>query len=85
MTAGLQIWDSSGAVVLDTSTRVGTVVGSVDTGARNGSISVPETMAGDPLYFAKQISFPLQVAYIYPNISLSQGTLTWVYPAPKYP
>ena len=85
MMAGLHIWDASGVLVLDTSTRVGTLVGSVDTYAVNGSISVPATLSGEALFFAKQLSFPLQNTYIYPTITLAAGTLSWVYPPPLYP
>lgn len=85
MVAGLQIWDAAGALVLDTSTRVGTLVGSVDTKGVNGSLTVPATLAGAALFFARQTRFPLGLAYIYPNISLAAGTLSWIYPPPLYP
>lgn len=85
MVAGLQIWDAAGSLVLDTSTRVGTLVGSVDTKGVNGSINVPATLAGEGLFFAKQTTFPLELTYIYPNISLAAGTLSWIYPPPLYP
>ena len=83
MPAGLQVWDANGALILDTSTRVGTLIGSVNTGAVNGAIAV--SLIGEPLFVVKQLSFPLYTVYIFPNVSIAGGVLSWVYPPPFNP
>lgn len=85
MPAGLQIWDAAGSLILETSTRVGTLVGHIDTLAVNGLITVPATLMGEPLLFVKQMTFPRDYVYIFPSISISGGTLRWVYPPPFNP
>ena len=44
MAQGLQIWDTSGNLILDTTTRNGIVLGNIEIGASpySGDISVPE-------------------------------------------
>lgn len=47
MTAGLQVWDANGVLVLDITTRLTRLVGSLDTGTSNGSFALPDH-SGDP-------------------------------------
>lgn len=41
MPAGLRTWDAQGNLVIDLSTRMGTILGTTMTGTSNGSILVP--------------------------------------------
>jgi hypothetical protein len=50
MPAGLQTFDAAGNIVIDTSTRVGTLLGTVDTGKSNGFVAVPEFSLGTPFW-----------------------------------
>ena len=52
-------------------------------GAVNGAIAV--SLIGEPLFFVKQLSFPLYTVYIFPNVSIAGGVLSWVYPPPFNP
>jgi hypothetical protein len=50
MPAGLQTFDVLGNLVIDTSTRVGTLLGTVDTGKSDGSVVVPAFSLGTPFW-----------------------------------
>jgi hypothetical protein len=50
MPAGLQTFDAQGNILIDTSTRVGTLLGTVATGKSDGSILVPAFSLGTPFW-----------------------------------
>lgn len=52
MPQGLQIWDGSGNLILDTSTRLGRILGWVDVGGYpySGSIPLPAVEAGAQMF-----------------------------------
>lgn len=50
MPAGLQTFDAAGNIIIDTSTRVGTLLGVVDTGKSDGSLAVPAFALGTPFW-----------------------------------
>ncbi len=76
MAAGLQLWDSSGNLLLDTSTRTGFVLGRVDIISTNQNGSVTESAFGDgtPFYFVLMSGNQGQTC---PDISFSGTTMTW--------
>nr|WHT11554.1 module 1 specificity determinant [Pseudomonas aeruginosa]WHT11951.1 module 1 specificity determinant [Pseudomonas aeruginosa] len=76
MTTGLQIWDANGNLTTDTATRVGTILGSVESGTSPGSISVPDLSLGNPFCYV------LTGASVYgdvipPSVTFSGNTLSW--------
>jgi len=74
MGAGLQCWDASGHLIVDTSDRMGRICGSVTTttgGTGTQTFTIPAGCTG--FWFASTVP---DLAGS-PNISLSGGTLTW--------
>lgn len=84
MPHGLKIWDELGNVVLDTSVRVGRIIGRVNSGTTAGSVSVPDFSQGTPWFIVQPItsaSFTSEV----PNVTISNNTLSWTFPlSPDY-
>lgn len=78
MGQGLQVWNSSGSLVLDSPTRLGVRLGSVLTGTTNGSLSVPGFAKGVPFCVAVT-SGSLYAGEEAPVVSISGTTLTWSY------
>ncbi len=52
MPQGLQVWDASGNLVLDVTTRLPRILGSVQTGTSAGSVTHTGLSSGTPFYFA---------------------------------
>ena len=75
MAYGLQVWDSSGNTVMDTSTRMGRVLGTVSTGITNGSITNSAFSQGSPFYVVSTVGgsgYDVQ-----PYVNVVGSTLTW--------
>lgn len=83
MAYGLRVWDAAGNLTLDTSTRLGRVLGFVEVSA-NGSLTVPEfdqgqgfarvNTTGNDIGPNAQYGWP-------PSVSISGTTLSWSYPS----
>ncbi|PNA02880.1 hypothetical protein C1X75_02850 [Pseudomonas sp. FW305-17] len=91
MKLGLQTWNEDASPNLDTSNRLGTLLGSVVTGTRAGSLIVPELARGEPFYFfhpevlpSRPPNFQLPYELIYPVVKLQGQTLSWSFPAFRY-
>ena len=80
MAQGLQVWDASGNLAIDTSGSLGTVAGSVAYGNTNGSVTIPEFSMGRPLWFVLPGAGGSSVYQ--PNISVSGNTLSWSWTVP---
>ncbi len=52
MAQGLQAWDASGKLTLDTNDPLAKILGTFYTGSSSGSISAPGLSRGRPFYFA---------------------------------
>lgn len=50
MQAGLQTWDAAGNILIDTNTRVGTLIGAVETGKYDGSVVNNAFSLGTPFW-----------------------------------
>lgn len=74
MAQGLKVWDASGNVVLDTSTRVGRLLGSVAVNTATGSVMNADFAQGTVLWFLVPIG--TGGAQQYPAVSYSSGTTT---------
>lgn len=79
MTAGLQVFDGSGVLVVNIGDRLGRILGSVDVGTENGSVTVPGFSLGQPFYFLRAIG-PQQGTFP-PTITVSGNTLYWSAPS----
>lgn len=80
MTQGLQVFDASGQLVLDGTTRAARIRYSIETGTSNGSQSVPlSSDGGEAFFFVIDNSADQMLAnvYAYPNVTLSGGVLSW--------
>lgn len=76
--ARLRIRDATtGKVVVDYSNRLGTIIGFVETGQNNGSVTSPGFALGTPFYAL----LPIGNGYtpLGPRITFSGTTLTWTF------
>ena len=76
MSAGLQIFDPAGNVVLDTSTRLTRVLGSQIV-TQDGSISV-STNAGGRLFAYIVAGAAVQFSSLVPSVTISGNVITWM-------
>jgi hypothetical protein len=86
MSAGLQIWDENGNVVLDATYRIMRIVGStlIKDGAP-GSVTDTRFAQGAFVSFQPELSNGdgyLDHGVIFPVFSFSGSTLSWSYPSP---
>lgn len=79
MSYGLQVFDATGAILVDTNDRLGKILGSVSVGSSPGSISVPDFSLGTPFYFLRANS-PQQGSFP-PTITISGATISWSTPS----
>ncbi|MCO7515689.1 hypothetical protein NJF44_10800 [Pseudomonas guariconensis] len=84
MSAGLKVYDSSGQMLLDMTSSVSQMMGYVDTGAANGSRSIPLPPAGKQLFYAiTELSAQNKYLGKRPGVTLTIGassaTLSWQY------
>ncbi|MGB5954972.1 hypothetical protein [Pseudomonas sp.] len=84
MTAGLKVYDPSGLTLLDMTSSISQMVGYVDTGAANGSLSIPLAPAGKTLFYAiTELSAQNKYLGKRPGVTLTVGasvaTLSWQY------
>jgi len=79
MAAGLQVWDASGNLILDTSTIVGRIIGIIDASASSGSATVAGLDQGTPFAIPQltQSSSVLYGTNTYPNCTFSGTTVSW--------
>lgn len=82
MGAGLQVFDASGEIVSDDSTQIGRVLGYVDTGTSDGSLTNATLAEGKPWY---QI-MGLDVGYycLLAEVSFSGTTMSWTFNGSTY-
>lgn len=83
MQAGLQVWDANAVMTLDTSDRMGIVIGFQDAIPASGSVVVPKFADGEPFYFT-QMSTRWQDSrgFVLPTVSISGNTLSWTNAGP---
>lgn len=91
MKIGLQTWNEAGGLNLDTTNRLGTLLGSVVTGTKAGSLIVPELARGEPFYFyhpellpTRYVTGQLPYELIYPEVKLQGQVISWSFPAFRY-
>ena len=77
---GLTIRNAAGQVMVDMTMRISQALGSVDTGAVNGGITIPAPPTGKTLYYIIVPLVDLQRENgKKPGVSLSGTSLSWVY------
>lgn len=79
MPNGLQVWDAGGVLRLDTSARVGTFIGTINTGTSNGSAAI-DTSKGTPWAYVSPLNEPSLNA-ILPDIRLVGNVVYWEFPS----
>ena len=87
MSAGLQVWDASGTLIVDTSFFLGRIVGSVLTNFVAGSVSA-DLSNGTPFAFSvvtiksgySPIGSPGGALYN-PSITKSSSGISWTFPS----
>ncbi|AFQ50456.1 hypothetical protein [Burkholderia cepacia] len=80
MTAGLQIFDGAGRLILDAKSRAGRVIGIVHTGGNDGSVAASMT-GGEPFwaFMPDQIFYRVSGAEPSPVIAINAGSVSWSY------
>lgn len=79
MPQGLQVWDANGVLTLDVTSRLGVLLGAVDTNKVNGSVVVQAFNRGTPFFFANLLENTLIPGGRAPRVYTSGNTLYWVY------
>jgi hypothetical protein len=84
MTAGLKIFSPDGSLLLDMTSSISQMMGYVDTGAVNGSLSIPLPPAGKTMFYAiTELSAQSKYLGKRPGVTLTLGasaaTLSWQY------
>lgn len=81
MAQGLQIWDSSGRSILDTTTFVGRILAIVEIGtALSGSTSISGLELGNPFAIPMMDNGSGSSTYgtvAYPRVTFSGNTMSW--------
>lgn len=72
----MQIWDSSGNLIMDTNTRMGRYLGTTSTGTANGSVTDARftSSTGTPFWF---INGKGDTVYAVPTVTYSANVLSW--------
>jgi len=84
MSSGLKVYDPSGLVLLDMTSSISQMMGYVDTGAANGSATIPLPPAGKTLFYAvSDLSVQNKSLGKRPGVTLTVGassaSLSWAY------
>jgi hypothetical protein len=70
----MQVYDASGNIIVDTSTKLGQILGTVSTGISNGSVTNSAFSFGAPFYFI----LPSGSGYnVQPDVDITGATLSW--------
>lgn len=79
MPEGLQTWDASGRMMLDTTTKLARVLEVFDSGTANGSRIIARLNTGEPFIFVEENSadLPHLAFYSMPNVTYSGSTVSW--------
>lgn len=79
---GIEVFDGSGNVVFDMSSRLGLVMGIINSGTSAGSFQDSRLAEGTPWCFSipKYTSNNLQQNLIPANASISGTTISWYFP-----
>jgi len=75
MGQGLQIWDGSGNLVLDTAHRLTRILGMFDTGTSDGSVSFPGLATGTGFY----VKLTPDLGNAPPVVTISGTTVSWTF------
>lgn len=73
MTTGFQAWDSAGHLIVDTTSRLGRIMGVISVSA-DGSLSDAQLTTGTPFYVFASIDFS---SFSQPLVTFSGATMTW--------
>jgi len=79
MSTGLKVWDASGSLTFDTTTRCGRVLGVTTATGSSGSITNADFSQGTPWAIAVTLSSTSSVP-IPCYTTFSGNTLNWAYP-----
>lgn len=82
MAAGLQVWDEFGRPLVEITDRMTRVLGLVDTGGSNGSVSHVGFASGSSWFHVLTPAVGLTADF--PNIVISGNTLSWTYTYLQY-
>ncbi len=83
MAFGLRVFDSAGVAILDTTSRVATLVAKVTTSSVNGSYTVPASFTGN--VFASVMRYGQRSPnWCEPTVTVSGRVVSWVYNRASY-
>ena len=78
MPTGFECYDTQGRLTLSLSDSITRIIGTVDTGLANGSISVPALTSGRPFFITTGLD-SVKLDFYMPRVSVSGSTLTWTF------
>lgn len=73
MTTGFQAWDSANNLIVDTTSRLGRIMGVIAISS-DGSLSNGQLTTGTPFYVFASINFS---SFTQPLVTFSGATMTW--------
>lgn len=73
MSWGMRVWDKWGNLVLDTTTRLGRIIGYVETGTESGQITDLRLTLGEPFFVASPTEF-MGFEYYMPRVVITART-----------
>jgi len=73
VTTGFQAWDSTGNLIVDTTSRLGRILGVINISS-DGSLSDGQLTTGAPFYVFASINFS---SFSQPLVGFSGSTMTW--------
>lgn len=82
----LRVWDQNGNLIVGPNTAVGSILGTVDTGGVNGSVSDSRFGQGIPrVFYALPINDGTSNSlYGLPKFTVNGNTLSWTYKVGAY-
>jgi hypothetical protein len=79
MPQGLQVFNSSGVLIVDMTDRLTRTIGEIDTGVSNGSFIDPYLSTGTPWFFTLPSFDGFSVVDAPCSITISGNTISWIF------
>lgn len=77
MSTGLRVWDASGNLVIDETTRLGRILGQTQSGTSGGTINNAGFLTGTPFAVVLPATDTVSLASSYPSPTFSGSDMNW--------
>lgn len=71
--SGFQCWDTAGNLIVDTTSRLGRVMGVIAVSS-DGSLSDAQLTTGTPFYMFSAVNYTV---FVQPSVTFSGATMSW--------